>query len=80
MDSERTCLIIVRIKDDVVGLIVDGVDTAREIQGCPPTKTGSINSSHVSGPGNINHQDKIMLDLERFAQDAKLESLDTAGL
>lgn len=74
--SERTCLIIVRVVNDIVGLIVDDVDTVREIQEGqikPPPKTNSMKISYISGIGTINNQTKIMLDLEGLVQDAKLE-------
>lgn len=75
--SERTCLVIVGAGEDVVGLIVDGVDTVREIQERqiePPPKTGSESSSYISGLGKINNQANIMLDLERLVQNAKLDT------
>lgn len=73
--SQRTCLIIVRVGADVVGLIVDDVDTVKEIQEeqiGPPPKTNSIKTSYILGIGKINNQATIMLDLEGLVQDVKL--------
>lgn len=66
----RTCIIVVDIKDNCVGLVVDAVNevmTIPEAQIEPPPTTGSRNGGcYLKGLGKIDDNVKILLDVEQL--------------
>lgn len=68
--DERTCIIVVEIQDNCVGLVVDAVNEVMAIpesQIEPPPSTGADNGNRcLKGLGKIGHQVKIILDIEHL--------------
>ncbi len=77
--DDRTCIIVVDIKDLAIGLLVDTVNEVLNIpeeQVDPPPKTHSgIKSNYISGMGKVEDQVKILLDIEQILQEEELEQV-----
>jgi purine-binding chemotaxis protein CheW len=80
--DDRTCIIVVNIKDIAIGLLVDTVNEVLNIpedQVDPPPKTHSgIKSSYIMGMGKVEKQVKILLDIEKILQEEELEQIEQA--
>ena len=78
--DDRTCIIVVNIKDIAIGLLVDTVNEVLNIPEenvDPPPKTHSgIKSSYVMGMGKVDDQVKILLDIEKILQEEELEQIE----
>ena len=78
--DDRTCIVVVNIKDLAIGLLVDAVNEVLNIpeeQVDPPPKTHSgIKSSYVMGMGKVDDQVKILLDIEKILQEEELEQIE----
>ena len=77
--GDRTCTIIVDIRETTVGLIVDEVSEVIDIpedQVSPPPKTtkGSQNR-YIQGFGRVDNQVKLILDIDRLLSDTETESV-----
>jgi purine-binding chemotaxis protein CheW len=77
--DDRTCIIVVNIKDIAIGLLVDTVNEVLNIPEenvDPPPKTHSgIKSSYVMGMGKVGDQVKILLDIEKILHEEELEQI-----
>lgn len=73
--TDRTCIIIVRVNNDGVGLIVDEVSEVmniKENQISPPPQTNKGSQSRfISGIGKIGEHVKIILDINKLLYDEK---------
>ena len=78
--DDRTCIVVVNIKDIAIGLLVDTVNEVLNIpeeQVDPPPKTHSgIKSSYIMGMGKVENQVKILLDIEKILQEGELEQIE----
>ncbi len=78
--DDRTCIVVVNVKDIAVGLLVDTVNEVLNIpeeQVDPPPKTHSgIKSNYVMGMGKVEKQVKILLDIEKILQEEELEQIE----
>lgn len=77
--SERTCIIVVKIGDNSVGLIVDSVAevttiTENNIVPPPDVNTGYFNK-YIKGIGKVGNDVKLLLDCSRILSDEDCESL-----
>ena len=77
--NDRTCVIVVDIKDISVGLIVDHVAEVLsipedDIVPPPDTKTG-FHNRYIRGIGKVENQVKLLLDCSRLLNDEELEML-----
>lgn len=77
--DERTCVIVVRMKDVLIGLVVDRVNEVRDIPEdavSPPSKiiAGEANR-YVKGMGKLGDEVKILLDVEKLLFDDELAQL-----
>lgn len=77
--SERTCVIVVSLKDSLVGLVVDAV---KEVTSVPeeciseaPRVARSPSARYIKGLGKIGEEVKILLDVEKLLSDFDHESL-----
>src|SRR6056297_4179312 len=80
--DERTCIIVVNVNDNSVGLVVDKVSEvitipANEIE--PPPATGRSRRQYIAGMGKIGQQVKILLDIEALLEDEALEEIEEAA-
>jgi len=81
--DERTCIIVVEIKDTSVGLVVDEVrevmDIPEESVEPPPKATGKKNSNFLKGVGKVGNDVKIILNVSQLLFDKELEELSKAA-
>ncbi len=77
--DDRTCIIVVNIKDIAIGLLVDTVNEVLNIpeeQVDPPPKTHSgIKSNYIMGMGKIENQVKILLNIENILLEEEFEQV-----
>ena len=80
--DDRTCIVVVNIKDKSVGLVVDRVSEVADIpesQIEPPAQIGSGTASrYIQGMGKIGEEVKILLDVDRLLYEDELESMKIA--
>lgn len=81
--NDRTCIIVVDIKDVSVGLIVDNVAEVLSIQDenivpPPDVKTGFTNR-YIKGIGKVDNEVKLLLDCNRLLSDEEVDILDNVG-
>ncbi|MEE4254331.1 MAG: chemotaxis protein CheW, partial [Desulfuromusa sp.] len=77
--DERTCIVVVNVNDNSVGLVVDKVSEvitipANEIE--PPPGTNRNGKHYIAGMGKIGQQVKILLDINALLKDEELEELE----
>ncbi len=81
--DDRTCIVVVNIKDKSVGLVVDRVSEVADIpesQIEPPVQIGSGTASrYIQGMGKIDEDVKILLDVDRLLYEDELESISQAA-
>jgi purine-binding chemotaxis protein CheW len=75
--DERTCIIIVKIKDSSVGFIVDTVAEVQDIQDKdvdppPRFKTSSGRDQYISGLAKIGEGVRILIDVEKLVTEQEL--------
>lgn len=77
--DERTCIVVVDIRDTAVGLVVDKVNEVADIpenQVEPPPKTGKAKSSRfIKGMGKMDNEVKILLNVDKLLFDEELDQL-----
>ncbi len=79
--TDRTCIIIIRVNDVLVGLIVETIAEVVEIadsQIVPPPSLNPKNmkNQYVYGLGKVGDSVKMLLDPEKLIQDDELNLLD----
>lgn len=79
--NDRTCIVVIEIKEISVGLIVDNVSEVISIEEenivpPPDIKTG-FNSRYVRGIGKVSNEVKLLLDCDKLLNDDELNSLNT---
>ena len=81
--DDRTCIVVVNIKDKSVGLVVDRVSEVADIPESriePPAQIGSGTASrYIQGMGKIGEEVKILLDVDRLLYEDELESISQAA-
>lgn len=77
--DDRTCIVVVNIKEITIGLLVDTVNEVLNIpekQVDPPPKSHSgIKSSYVMGMGKVDEQVKILLDIEKILHEEEMAQI-----
>ena len=78
--NDRTCIIVIDIKEVSIGLIVDNVVevlsiTDENIVDPPDYKTG-FQSRYIKGIGKVGTEVKLLLDSEKLLKDEEIEVLD----
>lgn len=81
--NDRTCIIVIDIRDVSVGLIVDTVAEVlsiaeQDIVPPPDGKTG-FNSRYIKGIGKVGNEVKLLLDCDKLLADDEIESLANIG-
>lgn len=68
--DERTCIMVVNIDGEAMGLVVDHVNEVADIPEAqvepPPASGGTQVGQYVSGIGKIDDEVKILLDIKRL--------------
>ncbi|APG25235.1 MAG: chemotaxis protein CheW [Syntrophotalea acetylenica] len=66
--DERTCVVVVNVVDNAMGLVVDRVNEVMDIPAGqvepPPASKGSGRGKYVKGIGKVEDEVKILLDVE----------------
>ena len=78
--DDRTCIIVIDIKDITVGLIIDSVSEvltilSENIVSPPDTRTGFQNN-YVKGIGKVGNSVKLLLDCEKLLGEEELEETE----
>jgi purine-binding chemotaxis protein CheW len=77
--NDRTCTIVVDMKDVLVGLIVDSVSEVLSILeqdiAPPPQVSNSYHHKYISGIGKVGNNVKLLLDCEKMLNDEEVEAL-----
>ena len=78
--DERTCIIVVNINENSVGLVVDQVSevvdiTEKDIE--PPPATGKDSGHYIQGLGKVREKVKILLNVEALVEDGDMEENTT---
>lgn len=80
--NDRTCIIVINVKDTVVGLIVEKVAEVVEIKQENILKSPSIGheeksqNKYVYGIGKVGESVKLLLDPDKLIKDEDLSVLD----
>ncbi len=78
--NERTCIIVVDILDNSVGLIVDSVaeviNIAEEDIVPPPSANTGFSNKYIKGIGKVGNDVKLLLDCEKIITKDELDSLE----
>ena len=78
--TDRTCIIVVRISEILVGLIVDSVDEVLLIDGQnivpPPDSRFGYQRKYIKGIGKSGEKIHLLLDCEMMFKDEELESFN----
>ena len=83
--TDRTCIIVIHVKDTVVGLIVERVAEVVEIKPedilPPPTlsKEENTQNKYVCGIGKVGDAVKLLLDPDKILRDDELAMLEQAS-
>ncbi len=83
--TDRTCIIVVNVKNIVVGLIVEQIAEVVEIQEeniIPSPSVGKADKSqnkYVYAIGKVGDQVKLLLDPDRLLNDEEINALDPNG-
>ena len=81
--TDRTCIIVVNVKNIVVGLIVEKIAEVVEIQDeniIPSPSVGKADKSqnkYVYAIGKVGDKVKLLLDPDRLLNDEEINALDT---
>jgi purine-binding chemotaxis protein CheW len=77
--NDRTCIIVIEIKDNCVGLIVDNVAEVINIDEdnivLPPGSKTGFNNRYVRGIGKVGNEVKLLLDCDKLLNDEELDEL-----
>jgi purine-binding chemotaxis protein CheW len=80
--DDRTCIIVVDIKNSSIGFIVDTVEDVleipeNEVEPAPRFKTASGKERYISGMGKVSDSVKILLDVDKmiFEEDIPQEKV-----
>ena len=79
--NDRTCIVVIDIKETSVGLIVDNVAEVINIEDNnivppPDLKTG-FHNRYIRGIGKVGNEVKLILDCDKLLNDDELESLNS---
>ena len=83
--TDRTCIIVVNVKNIVVGLIVEKIAEVVEIQDeniIPSPSVGKADKSqnkYVYAIGKVGDAVKLLLDPDRLLNDEEINALDTTS-
>lgn len=80
--NDRTCVIVVEIKDISLGLIVDSVAEVLTIPEQdivePPHLNKSFNNRYIKNIGKVGNDVKLLLDCEKLLTEGELEEISEA--
>ncbi len=78
--NDRTCVIVIDIKDISIGIIVDTVSEVLSIPDEnivePPQMNKGFNNRYIKQIGKVGNDVKLLLDCERLLTEGELEDLN----
>jgi purine-binding chemotaxis protein CheW len=77
--NERTCIVVIDIKDISVGMIVDAVEEVISILGneiVPPPDLNKAGRKYIKGIGKTERQVILLLDCEKLLDDDEVEAIN----
>jgi len=81
--DERTCVIVIDIKDASIGLIVDRVSEVLNIADTeivpPPQLDKDYQHKYIKGIGKVEREVKLLLDCEKLLNDNEIDGLSSIG-
>lgn len=81
--DDRTCIIVIDIKDTSIGLIVDCVSEVIDINDDhivpPPTYKTGFQNKFIKGIGKVGDDIKLLLDCEKIVTDGDTEMLEASA-
>ncbi|NMB34458.1 MAG: purine-binding chemotaxis protein CheW [Clostridium sp.] len=81
--NDRTCIVVIDIKEISVGLIVDSVaevvDISEEDIVPPPNTNTGFNNRYIKGIGKMDEQVKLIIDCNEFLDDKQCDNLIDIG-
>ncbi|MDP4145760.1 MAG: chemotaxis protein CheW [Bacillota bacterium] len=80
--DDRTCIVVIEIKDICIGLVVDRVieviSIPEEDISEPPSVSKSYSNRYIKGIGKVNNSVKLLIDCEKLLNSDELEKLNSA--
>ncbi|MDS0524646.1 chemotaxis protein CheW [Clostridium sp. SHJSY1] len=76
--NDRTCIIVVDIKDVAIGLIVDSVAEVISIVDSdivPPPDVNKNGNKYIKGIGKVGNEVKLILDCDKLINEEDVENL-----
>lgn len=77
--NDRTCVVVIEVKEIAIGLIVDKVSEVLNIADQdivpPPQVAKESHNKYIKGIGKVGNEVKMLLDCEKLLSDDDLESL-----
>ena len=77
--NDRTCIIVIDIKNISIGMIVDTVSEVISIEDAnivpPPSMKTGFQNKYVKGIGKVGNDVKLLLDCEKILNEEEVESL-----
>jgi purine-binding chemotaxis protein CheW len=76
--NDRTCVIVIEMKDISIGLIVDSVSEVMTIDDqniIPPPNIQKINNRYINGIGKTGKSIKLLLDCDKLLNEEEMEKL-----
>jgi purine-binding chemotaxis protein CheW len=81
--TDRTCIVVVDIRDICVGLIVDNVSEVITIDDAdivpPPDRQTGAQNRYIKAIGKVGNDVKLLLDCDMLFHGSELEELETIG-
>lgn len=78
--NDRTCIVVVDIKDISVGLIVDAVSEVISIQDTdivlPPDLNKGVSNKYIKGIGKVGSEVKLLLNCNKLLNEDDIENLE----
>ena len=77
--TERTCIIVTKIKNRYIGFVVEAVDEVIKISddeiSAPPKVIGTIPGAYLMGIGTKNNKKSLLVNIEKVIMDDDLNSI-----
>ncbi len=77
--NDRTCIIVIDIKDIAIGLIIDSVSEVMSIPEAdivaPPGANQGLTNRYIKGIGKVGNDVKLILDCDKLLNDEETENL-----
>lgn len=79
--NDRTCIVVVEIKDISIGLIVDAVSEVISILDQdivpPPDLNKGLGNKYIKGIGKVRSEVKLLLDCNKLLSNDEIENLES---